>query len=315
MATVLITGGTGLIGSAITRELLGKGYDVTILTRFPEKYTNTRRVSYAGWDIDNQTIDENAVMKADHIIHLAGSGLADKRWTGRRKKQILESRTKGSELIVRALAENENKVKTVTSASGIGWYGGSTISLSRTRGTGKDPFMEADPPGHDFLGHTCREWESSIDPVSLNGKRLIKLRMGIVLSNEGGAFLEFKKPLRFGLATILASGKQVVSWIHIEDLARLYVYAIENEKIEGIYNAVAPYPVTNKNLVLELARQSKGKYFVPVYVPSFLLKLLFGELSIEVLKSAAVSSEKIRNAGFTFLYPSIKSAIQKLMIP
>ena len=164
------------------------------------------------------------------------------------------------------------------------------------------------------MGTACKEWEESIDPVLSLGKRLVKFRTGIVLSNEGGALVEFKRPMRFGVATILATGKQIVSWIHIEDLVRLYVYAIENNELNGVYNAVAPYPVTNRNLVLELARKLRGKFFVPVFVPSFILKFVLGELSIEVLKSASVSSEKIKSTGFTFLYPSIRSAIQKLSV-
>lgn len=229
-----------------------------------------------------------------------------------KKKEIVDSRTKGSELIVKALSENINGVRSVVAASAIGWYGGSPMPSNQ--GTGQNSFNETDPASEDFLGTTCREWEASIDPVLSLGERLVKLRTGIVLTNEGGALTEFKRPLRFGFATILGTGKQVVSWIHIEDLVRLYIYAIENDKLNGVYNAVAPYPVTNKNLVLELAKDLRGKFFVPVYVPSFILKLVLGELSIEVLKSASVSSEKIKKEGFTFLYPSIRSAIQNLSV-
>lgn len=306
MATVLISGGTGLIGTAITKELLRRNYDVIILTRSPEKYSSSPRLRYAGWDPGNQKIDENAVMEADHIIHLAGAGIADKRWTQKRKKEIVESRTRGSELITKVLSTNKNNVKTVISASAIGWYGPNTADHSQA-------FVETDPANTDFLGTACKEWEASIDPVSQFGKRLVKLRTGIVISNEGGAFKEFEKPLRLGVATILGKGKQVISWIHIDDLVRLYIYAIENEKLNGIYNAVAPFPVTNRNLILELARKKRGKFFIPVFVPSFVLRLIFGELSIEVLKSARVGDNKIKNTGFTFLYPSIAPAIQNLI--
>ena len=313
MSTVLITGGTGLIGTAITRELVNKGYTVIVLTRFPGKYSQMSRLSYAGWDITNQLIDSSAIVKADHIIHLAGAGLADKRWSRKRKEEIVDSRTRSSKLIAKALSENANRVKSVISASAIGWYGSSS-QVSNNKGTGENPFNETDPASPDFLGTACKEWEEGIDPVLSLGKRLVKFRTGIVLSNEGGALVEFKRPMRFGVATILATGKQIVSWIHIEDLVRLYVYAIENNELKGVYNAVAPHPVTNRNLVLELARELRGKFFVPVFVPSFILKIVLGELSIEVLKSASVSSEKIKGTGFTFLYPSIRSAIQKLSV-
>jgi uncharacterized protein (TIGR01777 family) len=301
MATVLITGGTGMIGSALASELLNRNYDVIVLTRSPEKYLNTSRLSHAKWDVDKQTIDGDAVTKADYIVHLAGEGVADKRWTPKRKKQIAQSRIDGSTLLIKALQENVNNVKAVISASGIGWYG--------WQSNNQEPFEETDPAAEDFLGTSCRQWEASIDPVISLGKRLVKFRTGIVLSKEGGAIKEFKKPLRFGIATILGNGKQVMSWIHIDDLVRLYIYAIETDRVNGVYNAVAPHPATNKKLIIQLARAMRGKFYVPIFVPSFILKMVVGELSIEVLKSATVSCKKIKREGYTFLYPSLTSAL------
>ena len=309
MATILITGGTGLIGSALTNELLSRHYDVIILTRSPEKYSNTSRLSYAKWDIEKQTIDGDAVTKADYIIHLAGEGVADKRKKKKRKRQIAESRIESSALLVKALRENVNNVKAVVSASGIGWYGSQSLTLPGEKGTEKNPFDESDPATEDFLGTTCRDWEASIDPVISLGKRLVKFRTGIVLSKEGGALNEFQKPLRFGIATILGNGKQIMSWIHIDDLVRLYIFAMEKERLNGVYNVVAPHPVTNKKLIIQLARTMRGKFYVPIFVPSFILKMVFGELSIEVLKSAAVSCKKIKSEGYTFLYPSLTAAL------
>jgi len=306
MPTVLITGGTGLIGKALTKELRKRNYDLIILTRSPEKYTNSPGLSYAKWNVDEQLIDKNAIARADHIIHLAGENVGDKRWTKKRKKQILESRTLTSALLVKALKEQPNNVKTVVSASGIGWYGEQKRS---------EPFIETDPATEDFLGQTCKEWEAGIEPVTTLGKRLVKLRTGIVLSENGGALDEFKKPLRFGFATILGNGKQVVSWVHIDDLVRLFVYAIENESLRGAYNAVAPYPVTNRSFVIELGRKMKGRFFIPMYVPSFVLKIILGEMSIEVLKNANVSCEKIKQTGFVFLYPTLEAAFNGLTVP
>jgi uncharacterized protein (TIGR01777 family) len=163
-----------------------------------------------------------------------------------------------------------------------------------------------------FLGEVCEQWEESLKSVVALDKRLIIFRQGIVLSNEGGAFTEFKKPLKFGIAAILGSGKQVLSWIHIEDLCRMYVYALE-KKFSGVFNAVAPQVISNKNITLELAKKARGKFFIPVYVPSFVLKIVLGEMSIEVLKSATVSCEKIKSTGFQFLYPSIEAALNNLM--
>lgn len=305
MSTVLITGGTGMVGAALTNALINKGYQVIILSR---KSTNTgiSIVSYAQWNPDQKTIDLDAIKKADYIIHLAGAGIADKRWTAKRKQEIKESRTLSSELLVKVLAETPNNVKAVISASATGWYGADEKQLR-----GKKGFTEDAPAYADFLGDTCRLWEESISPVEGLGKRLVKLRTGIVLSNKGGALQEFKKPAKAGVAAVLGNGKQVISWIHIDDLCRLYLYAIENE-ISGVFNAVAPSPVTNKELMLLLTAKLKGNFYLPVHVPAFLLRLLFGEVSIEVLKSVTVNSQKIRDTGFTFLYPSITVALDKL---
>ena len=307
MPTVLITGGTGLIGKALTELLLQKNYDVIILTRSSNinHQSSDTRIRYAQWDIEKQTIDAFAIRDAGYIIHLAGAGVADKRWTTKRKKEIVESRTKSSELIIKSLKENPNKVKAVISASAIGWYGPDI--------TNDNIFKETDNANNDFLGETSKLWEESIEPIAAMGKRLVKLRTGIVLTKNGGAMKEFMKPLRLGIAAILGNGKQIISWIHIDDLCRMYIDAIENENMNGVYNAVAPKPVNNKNLVLELAKQMRGKFCIPIYVPSFILKLLLGEMSIEVLKSATVSADKIRKDGFQFLYPAIESAVNEVV--
>lgn len=306
MQTVLITGGTGLVGKALTQKLLEKGYAVIVLTRkLPNGYPLEKKgISYALWDVKNQRIDIAAVQKADHIIHLAGAGVVDKKWTASYKKEIQNSRTKSSELIIDTLKNNQNKVKVVVSASAIGWYGADAIPVK--------PFVETDIADNSFLGETCKLWEQSIEPVQQLGKRLVKLRTGIVLSKEGGALTEFKKPLQFGIASILGNGKQVVSWVHIDDLCKLYIDAIENDSLRGAYNAVAPMPVTNEVLTLTLAKELRGKYFISAHVPEFILKIMLGDRSIEVLKSATISCEKIQQTGFVFLYPSIELSLEEL---
>ena len=260
-------------------------------------------IQWAQWNVDTQTIDKDAVAKADYIIHLAGAGVADKRWTKKRKQEIVDSRVKSGALLVTALSEIENNVKTVITASAIGWYGADPVIPNPI------PFLEDAPADTAFLGDTCRQWEQSIEPVTQLKKRVVKLRIGIVLSKDGGALKEFIKPLQFGVAAILDNGKQMISWIHIDDLVNMFMAAIENENMNGVYNAVAPKPVSNKELTLELAR-SRKKFFIPFYVPSLILKLMLGEMSIEILKSATVSSTKIQQAGFNFKFPDIKSALK-----
>jgi hypothetical protein len=307
MDTVLITGGTGMIGRRLTQLLIEKGYDVIIVSRQSSVVSREKsKVSYANWDIDQQTINQEAIAKADHIIHLAGAGVADKRWSKERKKEIVKSRTQSSALIVKALTDYPNKVRTVVSSSAIGWYGPDT-EKSLQQGFSEDAIADT-----AYLGETCRLWEESIEPVTRLNKRLVKLRTGIVLSNEGGAFVEFKKPLKAGVASILGSGRQVISWIHVDDLCRMFIAAIENETMSGAYNAVAPHPVTNQYLTIALAKQMCGKFYIPVYVPSFVLKIMLGELSIEVLKSANVSCRKIQLTGFDFSYSTVEDAIAQL---
>ena len=321
MITVMITGGTGLIGRALTTALLNRNYRVIILTRTPKvqnqepltigtdiRNTTGGKLTYAQWNIEEQMIDKDAVTHADYIIHLAGAGVADKRWTVKRKQEIIDSRVKTGELIVKTLKENNNNLKAIISSSGIGWYGADPTVPN------PHPFIETDAAANDFLGLTCKAWQESLEPVTALNKRLVIFRTGIVLSNDGGALREFLKPLRFGAAAILGAGKQMVSWIHIEDLVNLYLTAVGNEKVNGIYNAVSPSPVSNRDLTLQLAQINNPNFFIPLAVPSAILKLVLGEMSIEVLKSATVSCRKIQDAGFSFRYPSIEGALKNLLL-
>ncbi|PSL50062.1 hypothetical protein CLV51_1011406 [Chitinophaga niastensis] len=301
METVIITGGTGLVGTALTRLLLERGYKVIILSRRPGEGSN-EAVTYAHWNIDTQTIDKDALLKADYIVHLAGANVAEKRWTAARKQEIIDSRTKSGELIFKTLQSYPNKVKKVISASATGYYGEFK----------NHTFIETDPAATDYLGTTTAAWEQSISQVTTLDKKLVIFRTGIALSRDGGALQEFYKPLRFGFATILGSGDQLISWIHLQDLVRLYFNAIVNDKLEGIYNAVAPNPVTNRELILTMARVAKGRSFMTTYVPAFALKLALGEMSVEVLKSMKVSSDKIQQTGFQFSYPTIGEAMEQL---
>lgn len=304
MTTILITGGTGLVGNALTKALLSKGYSVIILTRQKDKQSTVPNLSYAQWDIDNMFIDEQVFAQVTHIIHLAGAGVADERWTKKRKQEIIDSRVKSGELLVQSLKTIPNKVQGFISASAIGWYGADPAVPNI------NPFTEDDKAATDFLGSTCKLWEESTKPVGEMGKRLVHIRIGIVLSKDGGALKEFIKPQKFGVAAILGSGKQIISWIHIDDLVNIFIAAIENQTMQGVYNAVAPNPVSNKELTIALAK-TRGKFYIPVHIPSFLLKLILGEMSVEVLKSAMVSAEKLLATGFQFSSVRIEDALQK----
>jgi len=305
MQTVLITGGTGLVGKPLSELLLSKGYRVIILTRSLKEKTTRENLRYALWDIKKEFIDIDAIREADYIIHLAGAGVVDKKWTIAYKKEIVDSRIKSSELIIKVLKNNPNKVQAIVSSSAIGWYGPDAIEGHQ--------FMETDAADESFLGEACRLWEASIEDANTMGIRVCKLRTGIVLSNKGGALAEFIKPVRLGFAAILGNGKQIISWIHVDDLCRMFIYAIENKNMNGSYNAVAPHPISNKNLTITLAKIMKGIFFIPVYVPSFILKIMMGKRSIEILKTATVSCEKISTAGFTFYYPGIEVALRELI--
>ncbi|HEY5407477.1 MAG TPA: TIGR01777 family oxidoreductase [Ginsengibacter sp.] len=307
MAVVLISGGTGLIGKKLTSYLIDRNYEVIILSRNKKEFSSNPKISYSFWDVKNEVIDADVIRKTDHIIHLAGAGVMDKKWTKEYKKVIVDSRIKSAGLLIKALRENPNQVKSFVSASAIGYYGADGDPLIR-----KDGFIETDLPDKSFLGETCLMWECSVEPVIEMKIRLVKLRTGIVLSNEGGAYKEFKMPVKFGFAAILGSGKQIISWIHIDDICRMYIEAMENKELNGVYNAVAPLPVSNKKLILITAEKLKNKFFIPIHVPTFFLKLLMGKRSVEILKSATVSDKKIKSMGFTFLYPTIESAIDDL---
>lgn len=304
MGTILITGGTGLIGKVLSRLLIEKGHEVIILTRNTGSKKEQPGLSYAAWDVNKGIIDASAIAKADHIIHLAGASVFEKRWTKSYKREIIDSRVKSGNLLVKYLAEKSNKVKTFISSSAIGWYGEDK--------NGSAPFVETDPADNGFLGDTCRQWEASVLPVKDLGIRLAIIRTGIVLSNEGGFLAPIQQGLKFGIAAITGHGRQMVSWIHADDLCRMFLFAIENTAMQGPRNGVAPHPVSMKELVLKEAQLIKGKFFIPFHVPAFLLKIVLGERSIEALKSATVSCRLIKSDGFHFVYPSIDAALQAL---
>ena len=305
MHTVLITGGTGMVGTSLTQLLLSKGYQVIVLTRQP-RVSNVYNLTYAVWDIDKGYIDPSAIQNADTIVHLAGAGVADKRWSKKRKQEIVDSRVMSGALLLKYLTENSHQVKTLLSASAIGWYGPDTAQ-SLMNG-----FVETDPVDGAYLGATCKSWEESVKPIEALGIRLVTLRIGIVLNKKGGALAEFIKPAQFGMATIFGNGQQMVSWIHHHDLCKIILFGIETKTTQGVYNAVSPDPISNKDLIIAITKKLRC-FYLPIPVPAFVLKIMLGEMSIEILKSAKVSSKKIQGAGFNFDYPTLHSALNDLL--
>lgn len=301
MKTVLIAGGTGAIGRRLVQLLWLRSYKIIVLTRHLDASLNKNLCEYAVWNPGKQEIDKNAIAQADYIINLAGAGISDTKWTSERKKVILESRVDSCKIIVEAISRIENKVKAVINASAIGYYGSD-------KGSGMD-FNETFPSADDFLGLTCKKWEEAIAPVSELNKRLVILRTGVVLDKKSGIYKEFKMPLGFRIAPVLGKGTQIVSWIHIDDICRIYIEAIENVEMQGVYNAASPHPITMKELAIALAENRYGNYFLRLKVPGFILKIFLGEMAESmVLQGATINVDKLLNSRFTFQYPDIATA-------
>lgn len=303
MTTVGITGGTGFVGGHLTRLLVSKGYKVVIFTRDAKNKRGDANVSYARWDADQQACDADALQKLDAMVHLAGAGVADKRLTESRKKEIVDSRVKATNFLLEQMKTHAKKCTAFIAASATGFYGADA--------PGGAPFTEDAKPCGDFLGETCRQWEAATGKAAASMRTCI-LRIGIVLGNEGGAFPQFVQPMAFGALPILGSGKQIVSWIAVTDLAGLIVYALENNQMSGIYNAVAPAPVSHKALMQTISR-IKGGFRIQAHVPAFILKIALGELSEEVLKSCNVSASKTLSAGYRYQYPDLESTVKALL--
>jgi uncharacterized protein (TIGR01777 family) len=296
---VLITGGTGLIGSRLSELLIDAGYEVALLSREPAKSSHYRSFR---WDPATGVMDEAAVRYADFIINLAGSNVADGKWTDERKRDIMTSRLGGLALLHRELAKTDgHRVEAFISASAIGIYGDAGAALL----TEESPAA----PTHDFLADVSHQWELAAAPVAALGIRTVIPRIGIVLSDQGGALIPIARPVKLGAGAALGNGRQYMSWIHIDDLCRLFIAMLEQPRWQGVYNAVAPNPVTNEAFTEILAEVLHRRLVLPK-VPAFGLKLLMGEMSEIVLGSQRVSAEKVLREGFTFEYPTLRAALE-----
>ncbi|HRN42231.1 MAG TPA: TIGR01777 family oxidoreductase [Vicingus sp.] len=288
MKKVVITGGTGLVGKTLTKLLISKGFEVVVLTRNQKLATQFTNFSF--WDVDNEIIDEQLINTTDYIIHLAGEGIADKRWSLSRKKQILESRIKPLKLIYKVLQKNPYQLKAIVSASGVGYYGAITSD---------NIFTEEDVSATDFLGQTCQLWEDEVDKFNTLNVRTVKLRTGIVLTKDGGALKKMALPFKFGFGCAIGSGKQYMPWISLNDLCNMYLFAIDNNHVSGAYNAVIEDETTNLLFSKTLAKSLNKSIWLP-NIPSLLLKIVLGEMATLLLEGSRVSNKKITSQGFVF---------------
>lgn len=295
MKKILISGGSGLVGSLLTKKLIEKGYSVHILSQNPKE---TQGVKVFKWDVKKGEIDKDAFKDVTGIIHLAGAGIADKRWTRRRKRTIVDSRVDSAKLLYTAAKKARVQLTAFVSASGINYYGAETTS---------NIYVETDPPTDSFISDVCVKWEAAADMFS-DLTRVVKLRTGVVFSKNGGALDRMAKPVKMGIGSPLGSGRQYMPYIHIHDLCEMYIYALENEHVRGVYNACNGDHVTNIELTDALAYEFKKPLFMPK-VPAIALKLLFGEMAQIILYGSRASSDKIKATGFEFKFQNIHQTL------
>jgi uncharacterized protein len=296
---VLIAGGTGLIGPTLANMLQGQHYQVRILTRTPKAANQFR------WDPAKGTIDDAALQGISAVINLAGAGIADKRWTPNRKREIIESRVQAAAVLEKAFVRLNIRPEVYVAASAIGYYGDS----------GEQLMTETDAPvGTGFMVDCCQQWEKATEKIRHLGIRTTTLRIGVVLAKEGGALAEILKPLRFGLGAYFSTGQAWWSWIHRDDVCRMMIWCLENPNAFGVYNAVAPQPARGINLVHEAAHaMQQPALFLPA--PKLALRIMLGEMSAVILNSNNVSAAKVVQEGFQFHYPTLPEAMRSILAP
>ena len=299
MKKVLITGGSGLIGQHLTHLLQINGYEVAWLSRNANPVPG---VKVFKWDWKSNQLDEEALQWCENIIHLAGAGIANKRWTAKRKQLLLDSRVKTAQLLFEKISNSNTINKVFISASGVGYYGAKTTPHL---------FQEEDPPEGDFISDICIEWEKAVQQFEKLNTRVVILRTGVVLTKNGGALAKMKAPIQNFIGAPIGSGKQFFPWIHVYDLCSLYLFALEND-INGSFNAAAPDIQTNSSFTKSLAKILKKPLFLP-NIPKFTIKLLFGEMANLILEGSAVSVKKIQQSGFQFKFKKLQSALVDLL--
>lgn len=299
MAKILITGGSGLVGKVISDLLIKNNHEPLWLSREEGRLNNIQKYK---WDLSKSYINEKAFENVAHVIHLAGAGIADKHWTEAYKKEIIDSRTKSSELLFSYISKNNYPIKTLVGGSAIGYYGASQSDVV---------FTEKDKAGDDFLAQSCVLWERSYKPFSQAGIRVPVIRTGVVLSNKGGAYPKMAMPFKYGFGAAIASGNQYFPWVHIHDLASIFIEALFDQKLNGVYNGVASELVTNKQFSKQLAASFHKPFFLP-HVPELILKVAMGESAVMVTEGLKISNQKIKDTGFKFKFDTVAEALKDL---
>ncbi len=297
MKKVLIAGGSGLIGSRLTKLLLKNNYEVAWLSRGKRAIHG---VQLYHWDIDKQEIDITAVLWADAIIHLAGAGIADEKWTEKRKSEIINSRVKSIALLRNTMISQQHSIQCIIASSAVGFYGDRDNDL----------LTETSASGDGFLSSSVAKWENAIDTFADAKVRLVKLRFGIVLSENGGALPELKKTLPIGVAPLLGNGKQLYPWIHIDDIAGFILFALQQENVVGLYNVTAN--VNSQKQIMQSLQSVYNTFSVLIPVPVFVLRIMLGEMADTVLVSQNVSNKKMMDTGYDLQFSDLKTALQQI---
>jgi uncharacterized protein len=300
MAVILISGGTGLVGKALTKRLITKGHEVRILSRNPQSSSQLKSFY---WNVEKNEIDEKAFDGVEHIVHLAGSGIADKRWTDARKQDIIDSRVNSMKLIATVVKKKNIQLKSFVGASAIGIYGMTTSEKIYT---------ETDNGTDDFLTQSCTQWENSYQQIQTLSTKNCIIRIGVVLSKDGGALKRLLPLFQFGLGSAVGSGKQYMPWIHIEDLVSIFNEALFNPNYYGTYNAVSAEETTSNSFSKQLAKSLSRPFFLPG-IPAFVLKLVFGEMANVLLEGSRVSNKKLVNTGFQFKHPTLSESLREIV--
>ena len=299
-SSVLITGGSGLIGRYLTSVLLSEGFKVSHLSRNTNQFGKVRVFR---WDPQKGILDPFVFEGVDYIVNLAGANIGEKRWTSFRKRDIERSRIDSAKLLYKVFSESNIPVKAFISASAVGYYG--SVNSEKI-------FTENDPPADDFLGTVCRKWEEAADLFSSSGTRVVKIRTGVVMEKSDSALSKMMMTAKYGILVQTGNGRQYMPWIHITDLCNIYLKAITDQNMDGAFNAVSPQHVTHKVFVKTLS-QVMGKVVFPVPVPGIILRMALGEMADVVLKGSRVSAEKITKSGYTFLNPDLAGALKEVL--